>query len=151
MKTFTKRHEALIDDLVRNLCLINDTSGILPHMVFIEDEGEDEDGNGIPEYFRYELVEIRENGDCTLIDPNGNRTDEYTLRQINVDWLLTLWNWHIERLIDSGSWREDAIGFLQQHTNASLDDIVDFCGEYWQNLLPYTENLKAFHKHNQKK
>ncbi len=41
-------------------------------------------------------------------------------------------------------WKEDAIYFLQEHTDASLDIIIDWICDYWQNLNSNEENLKDF-------
>lgn len=143
MKTFTKRRGDLAGDLVRNLCLIKDTSKVLPHIVFIEEQSDD----GEPEYNKYQLVEIRKDGGCSVVDCNGIRiNDRFQLREINVDWLLTVWNRHIEQLVDSGTWREDAIEFLGDHTEAGHEAIVAFCDNHWRKHLPYTDNLKVFDK-----
>lgn len=147
MKTFLERHADLVKELVENLSMIRDTSELLPHLVYIEEEGEDKHGNSVPEYLGYQLVDIFPDGKCALIDSNGIRTHQYSLENINLEWLITIWERHLELLIEGREWRENAIELLQEHTDASLNDIVDFCDTYWQNLLPYTENLKAFQEY----
>lgn len=149
MKTFSERHEELVRELVENIGYIRNTSELLPHPVYIEEEGEDKHGDGVPEYFRYQLVDIFPDGRCALLDSNGIRTHQYYLASINIDWLLTVWNRHVELLIENNAWKDDAIEFLQKHTDESLDEIIDFCNEHWQNLSPYTENLKAFLSRNE--
>lgn len=90
-KSFTERFKALEADLIANLCLIQDTSHILPHTVYIEEERED----GSSEYNKYKLVEIRPDGGCSVIDCNGIRiNDHYHLSNINIEWLLTIWGRH---------------------------------------------------------
>ncbi len=144
MKTFKGQHDDLIKQVAENLCLIPDASHLLPHTVYLEDVGAD----GAPEYNKYQLLEIRKDGGCSLLDCNGIRIDEhYSLTDINLEWLITIWERHLEMLIEGKGWREDAIEFLQEHTQASMDDIAAFCDSYWQNLLPYTENLTQFNRY----
>lgn len=98
MQTLKKQHDDLTKSVVENLCLIRDTSRILPHTVFIEEEYE-----GEPEYVKYQLLSIHEDGGCSILDCNGIRIDDqYTLYQINIDWLLTIWERHNELLVVNG-------------------------------------------------
>lgn len=144
MKSFKEQQEDLVKNLVNNLCMIRDTSHFLPHVVYIEEEDE----NGESEYNKYKLLDIRKEGGCSVLDCNGIRIDQmYSLNDINIDWLISIWERHIEWLIENRKWRDDAIELLQEHTDASLNDIVNFCDTYWQNVLPYTENLKAFQEY----
>lgn len=95
MKTFKEQQDDLVKDVVKNLCQIKDTSHLLPHVVYIEEEDE----NGEPEYNKYTLIEIRNDGGCSVLDCNGIRIDQmYSLSDINIDWLITVWCRHIDLL-----------------------------------------------------
>jgi len=45
-------------------------------------------------------------------------------------------------LIDD--WKDHAVFFLKQNTNAELSDILEFVIDYWQNLRSDEENLCEF-------
>lgn len=98
MKSFQEQHNDLIKEVAGKLCQIENTAHFLPHMVFVEEVDDD----GAPEYNKYQLVDIRNDGGCSLIDCNGIRIDDqYSLTDINLEWLITIWNWHIEQLNES--------------------------------------------------
>lgn len=86
------------NELVARLSAITDTSRILPHTVYVEEEGENEKGEGISVYNRYSLTAINSDGSCTLLNPTTqeSETDRH-LSEINIDWLVTLWDWHKEQ------------------------------------------------------
>lgn len=81
-------------------CLCRNTerpSGWLPHIVFVEEEGAD----GHPCYVRYELEDYHSDGSCTLFNPQtGVRETDRHLGEINVDWLVTLWNRYEELCLE---------------------------------------------------
>lgn len=100
MKTFKEQQDDLVKEVVKNLCQIKDTSQLLPHVVYIEEENE----TGEPEYNKYTLLEIRNDGGCSVLDCNGIRIDQmYSLSDINVDWLITIWDRHIDLLTENNS------------------------------------------------
>lgn len=43
-------------------------------------------------------------------------------------------------------WKDHAIFFLKQNTNAELPDILEFVIDYWQNLRSDEENLREFNE-----
>lgn len=96
--TLQQQLKAIENELIANLCAITDTSKILPHTVFVEEEGENEKGEGIPICNQYTLIAMNPDGSCTLLNPRNqeSETDRH-LSEINIDWLVTLWNWHKEQ------------------------------------------------------
>lgn len=71
--------------------------GLLPHTVYVEEEGENADCHGVPVYTMYRLEEIRPDGSCSLRNPaTGEYFPERQLYEINIDWLLTVWNRYVE-------------------------------------------------------
>lgn len=96
--TLQQQLKSIEKELVAKLCAITDTSKILPHTVYVEEEDENEKGEGIPVYNRYSLTAINSDGSCTLLNPTTqeSETDRH-LSEINIDWLVTLWNWHKEQ------------------------------------------------------
>ena len=135
----------LTDKLVTNLLHITEyPDGWLPHSVWIEEEDED----GDPTYRHYMLEKIRTDGTCDLHDPETGKLlhDDYLLSAINIDWLITVWHRYRELCIEQGLWREQAIHLLEQETDASLPDIIEFVGDHWQNLSSDEENIEAFRR-----
>lgn len=140
--TVQEQIERLAEKLIDNLCRIDERpDGWLPHVVFIEEEGDD----GCPCYVRYVLKDYRPDGSCAL---HNSQTDEREidreLREINIDWLITLWNRYMELCIEQGLWRERAIRRLEQDTEASLPDILEFVEEHWQNCTSDEANIQMF-------
>lgn len=62
-----EKQKALEQEVIANLCAIPKMpENMLPHTVYVEEEGEDGYGHGIPVYTMYRLEEIRTDGSCTL-------------------------------------------------------------------------------------
>ena len=68
-----EKQKALEQEVIANLCAIPKMpENMLPHTVYVEEEGEDGYGHGIPVYTMYRLEEIRTDGSflhshCTCI------------------------------------------------------------------------------------
>lgn len=95
---YQKRVNELQQQLINRLCTITDRpDGWLPHLVFVEEEGDDENGFGIPVYNAYRLVDFKSDGRCTFRDLITSEDDtERHLSEINIDWLVTVWNYYYE-------------------------------------------------------
>lgn len=92
-----KKLDELRDEIVARLCAITDRpEGWLPHLVFVEEEGEDGAGAGTPVYNEYRLVDFQEDGTCTLRRTVDDEEEERHLSEINIDWLETVLNWYYE-------------------------------------------------------
>ena len=80
----------LSQNIIDSLCHISERpDGWLPHIVFVEEEGED----GYLCYVRYNLSDYRADGTCTLqASDESIRQTNRNLSEINIDWLVTLWN-----------------------------------------------------------
>lgn len=91
---FATRFNQLQNDIIAKLTAITDRpDGWLPHLVFVEEEGED----GAPVYNQYRLVDFRTDGSCTLRNTITNEDDrERCLSEINIDWLLTVWRYYYD-------------------------------------------------------
>ncbi len=83
--------------IIRALSRIKERpEGWLPHVVYVEEEGDD-----YPVYTLYRLEEIRKGGSCSLRNPaTGEYFPERQLYEINIDWLLTVWNRYVELCIE---------------------------------------------------
>lgn len=144
-------------ELINRLCWIPDPEIILPHMVFIEDVNE----KGEPEYYHCTLEAInQEEQTCTLLNhSNGERSANWGLTAINIDWLVTLWDWYKEKhaededdtellyLAESGEWHERAISLMSEYTEADDEAIRDYAAEHWQNLRSDKDNLAEFREY----
>ncbi len=137
-----EQEKHLSQNIIASLCRVSERpDGLLPHIVYVEEEGRD----GYPCYVRYQLIDYRSDGTCTLQNPNTNaqETDRH-LSEINIDWLVTLWNRYVELSIEQKTWKERAIEILLQNSDADEVLIREFAEEHWQNLLLDSDNIEAF-------
>ena len=82
---------------------------------------------------------------CTLRNPNtGISETGRHLSEINIDWLVTLWNSYVELSIERKAWKEHAVTILLQ--NSDVDEVLirEFVKDHWQNLLLDSDNIEAF-------
>lgn len=93
--------KSLTDKIIANLCRITKRpDGWLPHIVFVEEEGED----GAPVYNQYRLVDFKTDGSCTLQNAITNEDDgERHLSEVNIDWLVAVLNWYEELTINENT------------------------------------------------
>lgn len=100
--TFQQKHEALLQEVVAKLRTItdrpkNENGAWLPHTVYIEQEGEDSQGRGVPVYTQFKLLDFDTDGACTLLNVALDEVeDNYYLSEIQLEWLITLLNWYDE-------------------------------------------------------
>ena len=137
--------KSITDKLIADLCHITERpDDWLPHTVYVEEIGEDEKCGEIPIYTRYALEGYKADGGCTLYNPQTDERRSGHLYEININWLVTVWNRYRELCVEQGLWREQAIHLLEQETDASLPDILEFVGDHWQNLASDEENIALF-------
>ena len=141
-RTFQEQQKILADKIVADLCNKAEyPNGLFPHTVFVEVEGY----NGEPDFKHYKLISIEQStGNCILECPGTGDRDEFHLSAIETDWLITVWGWCRDLMIEQKMWKEHAVNTLKEHTDASLDDILDFVTDHWQNRLPDADNIAAF-------
>ncbi|BBL00449.1 hypothetical protein A3BBH6_06850 [Alistipes onderdonkii subsp. vulgaris] len=138
--------EKISEKLIVDLCRTDEhPDDWLPHTVYVEEVGEDEKLGDIPVYTRYTLEDFKQDGSCTLCDTEGVCRSGH-LKEICIDWLSILRDRYLELCVEQGLWRERAIRILEQESDASLPDILEFVGEHWQNLASDEENIEAFRR-----
>lgn len=95
---YQKRVNELQQQLITRLSAITDRpESWLPHLVYVEEEGDDGNGFGMPVYNAYRLVDFESDGRCTLRNLITGKDDtERHLSEINIDWLVTVWNYYHE-------------------------------------------------------
>ena len=136
--------KSLTDKIIANLCRTTKRpEEWLPHIVYVEEEGD------YPVYNRYELIDYAPDGSCTLYN---TRTDSWEngfhLSEINIDWLITVWNRDSELCIGQGIWKDRAVEILQKETTVGEVKIREFIEEHWQNLLLDEDNIEVFKQFN---
>lgn len=133
----------LTDKIVASLCHVTEYPDCwLPHSVWVEEV----DDTGDPTYRHYMLEKIRPDGTCDLYNPNTGKLehDDCHLSEINIDWLVVLWNRYIELCIDQDMWKDHAVEVLQEHFDVAEMTIREFVDDHWQNLLLDEDNIEAF-------
>lgn len=132
--------KSLTDKIIDNLCRITERpEGWLPHIVYVEEEGD------YPVYNRYELIDYAPDGSCILYNPRtDSRENGFHLSEINIDWLITVWNRYMGSCIGRDTWRNRAVEILRKETAADEMTIRKFIEEHWQIMLLDEDNIKAF-------
>lgn len=95
---YQKQVNELQQQLINRLSAITDRpEGWLPHLVYVEEDGDDENEFGMPVYNAYRLVDFESDGRCTLRNLiTGEDDTERHLSEINIDWLVSVWNYYHE-------------------------------------------------------
>lgn len=145
MKLQEKQKE-LEQEIIANLRAIPKMpEDLLPHTVYVEEEGEDADRYGIPVYTMYKLEEIRPDGSCALYNPDSReRFSCRHLHEINIDWLITVWERYLELCVEQEIWKQNAAAFLKDSTGKADAEIAAFVDSCWDKCSAYTDNLKRF-------
>lgn len=144
-KSFQDQQNGLQKRVIAGLCNIREyPNDLLPHKVFVEEEDE----NGCPVFNPYLLMSINQSdATCMLRKPTSSEQAEYNLSAIEVDWLITVWNYCRDLMVADGTLRDHAIKCLQgQAAGLESDKIVHFAERSWQNNLPDEENIAIFKK-----
>jgi hypothetical protein len=92
-KKFNKLHQEIVDAL----CRIEEfPEGLLPHTVYVEEDGEDSQKKGNSVYNLYNLIRIRKDGSCILENPETGKEEERQLNEITTDWLIVVWDYYLD-------------------------------------------------------
>jgi len=95
--SFNKKLKELQEEIIASLCGINEfPDGLLPHTVYVEEEGENSLKVGNSVYKTYSLIKIFPDGECILEDPETGIEEKRDLREINIDWLITIWDYYMD-------------------------------------------------------
>ena len=108
--TFQQQRHDLANRVIADLCGIGEyPEGMFPHTVFVEEE---DVHTGEPVYVHYKLVSIdQNNATCILECPLMGEREEYDLNAIETDWLITVWGWCRDLMVEQGTWREPQCNF----------------------------------------
>ncbi|MFI3294084.1 MAG: hypothetical protein SNI70_11290 [Rikenellaceae bacterium] len=95
--TYQQKVHELHNEIIAEFHKITDRpEGWLPHTVYIEEEGEDSQGRGVPVYTAYKLLDYLPSGECQLLNVATNKEEVGALCEIEIDWLVTVLNWYSE-------------------------------------------------------
>jgi hypothetical protein len=85
----------LYQEVIDALCKIEEfPEGLLPHMVYVEEEGKDTLKQGCSVFNLYNLIRIHKDGSCILEDPETGKEEERQLKEINIEWLIVVWDYY---------------------------------------------------------
>ena len=88
----------------------------------MEEEGD------CPVYTMYRLLDIRKDGGCTLYNPQtGERFTSRHLREINIEWLATLWERYLELCPERPERREDSASETRSDKRTDIRAFVWSC------------------------
>jgi hypothetical protein len=90
-----RKLDDLHKEIIAALCSVEEfPDGLLPHIVYVEEEGENslEIGNSI--FKTYSLIRIFPDGSCILEDPETGNEEKRELSEINIDWLVVVWDYY---------------------------------------------------------
>jgi hypothetical protein len=92
-----KKFNALQQEVINALCGVEKfPEGLLPHTVYLEEEGEDSLKQGCSVYNLYNLIRIYKDGSCVLEDPETGEEEKRELREITTDWLMVVWDYYLD-------------------------------------------------------
>jgi hypothetical protein len=91
---FGKRLNDLQSEIINALCAVEEfPAGLLPHTVYVEEEGENSQAIGNSVYNIYSLIRMFPDGSCMLENPETGTEEKRDLREINIEWLITVWDY----------------------------------------------------------
>ncbi|MFI3294337.1 MAG: hypothetical protein SNI70_12590 [Rikenellaceae bacterium] len=92
---YHKKLEDLRKEIIAELTSITDRpEGWLPHTVYVEQEGVDNQGRGVPVYTEYKLLDFFPDGECELLNVALNEVEPGGLCEIEIEWLITVLNYY---------------------------------------------------------
>jgi len=96
MQLQTKLNQ-LQEEIISALCSIKEfPEGLLPHIVYVEEEKGLPLSCGSSVYNVYNLTKIFSDGRCLLENPETGAEEKRHLNEINIDWLITVWSWYCD-------------------------------------------------------
>ncbi len=88
---YQQKLENLRKEIIAKLTSITDRpEGWLPHTVYVEQEGVDNQGRGIPVYTEYKLLNFFPDGECEFLNVALNEVEQGNLYEIEIEWLITV-------------------------------------------------------------
>ena len=90
-----KRLEEIRQAIIAALCSIREfPDGLLPHTVYVEEEGEISLNIGNSVFNVYSLLKIFPDGSCILENPETGEEEKRQLSEISIDWLIVVWDYY---------------------------------------------------------
>ena len=95
--SYQKELDELQAKIIFSLCSIEEfPEQMLPHFVYVEEEKGLPLETGSSVFHLYNLTRIFPDGTCLLENLETKEEEERMLSEINIDWLITVWNWYLE-------------------------------------------------------
>ncbi|MCS2382917.1 hypothetical protein NXY25_03885 [Bacteroides thetaiotaomicron] len=81
---------------------------------------------------------------CSIIPTAVSVSPCRHLYEINIDWLVTVWERYLELCAGQKLWKQNAAAFLKESTDKTEAEISAFVDSGWDRCSAYTDNLKRF-------
>lgn len=125
---YQQKLQNLRKEIIAKLTSITDRpEGWLPHTVYVEQEGADNQGRGIPVYTEYKLLNYFPDGECELLNVALNEVEPGGLCEIEIEWLITVLNYYGEltgeRIEDDPQKELRAFTFSTELRNITDDEL----------------------------
>ena len=132
-------------DSIQFIGLNNKPNGWLPEPVTVVESVEDPDGVESPNLLHCILNEICDDRTCYMnVVGSEEEEDIYGLCEIINISHIKLWEKYVST--SNKVWRENAIAYLSEHTEADKDAIVHFVDTCWNREELFGDNLDSFNR-----
>jgi hypothetical protein len=124
---FGKRLNDLQQEIITSLCNIDEfPEGLLPHCVYVEEDTEQSLICGNTVFSAYNLIRIFPDGSCILENPETGHEEKRELREINIDWLVMVWDYYkdLSGVKETEPVKKELFAFLYplEHFNRNATD-----------------------------
>ena len=132
-------------DSIQFIGLKNKPKGWLPEPVTVVEIIEDSDGTEKPNLLHCILYDIYDDRTCCMKVAGSEDEDIYGLCEIINMSHIKLWEKYVNT--SDKEWRDNAIAYLNEHTEAPETVITHFVDTHWKRAMLFADNLETFKRH----